>query len=94
MNQILKEVYGNGTIEQVNFMANIGGMNEEETKLFTLLHYGKCDLFIQEEMGISSKAYKRIEKNVRSKLTIAVMTCINKAMDLEKQKICSGNAIS
>lgn len=84
MNQTLKNtVYGKGTLEQVRFIAELGGMNEEEQKLFELLHFGKSDLFIQEELNISQKTYKRIEESVRAKLTIAIFTCINRAYDMK-----------
>lgn len=84
MNQTLKNtVYGKGTLDQVRFIAELGGMNEEEQKLFELLHFGKSDLFIQEELNISQKTYKRIEESVRAKLTIAIFTCINRAYDMK-----------
>lgn len=42
MNQCLKDsVYNRGTKKQAVFMAEIGGMNEEETEVFLLIHSGK-----------------------------------------------------
>lgn len=82
MNQYLKDtVYGKGTAAQVKFMAELGGMNEEETQVLHLIHSGKTDLYIQEEMSLSRKAYERVEESVRAKLLIAVFHCINYTMD-------------
>lgn len=82
MNQILKNaVYGKGTIEQVRFMAKLGGMNEEEQQLFEMLHKGNSDEYIQDILNVSRRTYERIEESVRAKLTIAIFTCINKAYD-------------
>lgn len=83
MNQAIKLfVYGKGTKEQAEFMAKIGGMNEEEKEMLLYFHKGLPDEVIQAEMGISRKAYERIEESVRAKLVIAVFTCINKTYDL------------
>lgn len=83
MNQVLKDaIYGKGTSEQIEFMARLGGMNEEELTMFKLFHQGKSDIYIQQEMNISRKTYSRIEEAVRAKLTIAMFTCINKTYDM------------
>ena len=51
MNQVLKDsVYKKGTIRQVDFMAEVGGMNEEERAIFHLIHEGKTDIYIQQEL--------------------------------------------
>lgn len=82
MNQNLKDcVYGKGNDEQVDFMAKMGGMNDEEKKFFIMLHKGKSDTFIQDELGISRSAFIKIENSVRSKLCIAIFDCINIAMN-------------
>lgn len=82
MNQVLKDsVYGMGTDKQVDFMANVGGMNEEEHAVFKLLHRKKSDTYIQYELGLSRKSYDRIVESVRAKLLLAVFYCINYAMD-------------
>ena len=83
MNQILKDcVYGKGTQAQVDMMAELGGMNDEETRLFVLLHKGYTETAIRMEMGLSStNAYSRIESAVRAKLTIAIFHCINYTQD-------------
>lgn len=82
MNQILKDsVYGMGTQKQAKFMADIGGMNDEERTVFYMLHEKKSDLTIQEELGLSRKAFERIESSVRAKLLLAVFQCINYHMD-------------
>ena len=82
MNQILKDkVYHLGTPKQVEFMAELGGMNEEEKKIFRLIHDGKSDLFIQEEIGISKNGYVRVEEAIRAKLLLAVFDCINYRME-------------
>lgn len=83
MNQVLKDaVYGKGTRRQVEFMAKLGGMNDEEKAILMLFHEGKTDTYIQLELGLSRKAYERIEEAVRAKLTIAIFTCINKTYDI------------
>lgn len=82
MNQILKDrIYRYGTQKQVDFMAELGGMNEEERKVFNLIHQGKSDLFIQEELNIGRKCFSRIEESIRAKLMIAVFECINTKME-------------
>lgn len=83
MNQAIKySVYGKGTKSQVEFLANLGGMNEEESQMLMMFHEGRPDDYIQDALGISRKAYDRIEESVRAKLTIAIFTCINKTYDL------------
>lgn len=82
MNQILKDaVYNKGTQKQLDFMAKIGGMNEEEKKVFQLTHEGKSDLYIQDELNLSRKNYDRIIESVRAKLLLAVFECINHYME-------------
>lgn len=77
MNQILKDtVYGKGTQRQVDFMAQLGGMNEEEKKLFQMIHEGKSEVVIQDMLSLSRKSYERVEESVRAKLLIAVFECI------------------
>ena len=84
MNQIIKDVvYGKGNRQQVGFIAHIGGMNEEEASVFQLIHEGKTELFIQNELNLSCKAYKRIEESVRAKMLLAIFDCINYRMDHE-----------
>lgn len=81
MNQNLKDcVYGKGNQKQVDFIAEIGGMNKEEKTVFNLLHEGKSDTFIQDELGVSRSAYIKLEDSVRTKLTVAIFHCINIAM--------------
>ena len=87
MNQILKDiVYGKGTQRQVNFMAELGGMTEEERSVFQMIHEGQTDLFIQEELCLDRKTYKRIEEAVRAKLLIAVFECINCHMEHKEHR--------
>lgn len=82
MNQVLKDrVYHYGTQKQIDFIATIGGMTEEETKVFKMIHDGKSDLYIQEEIGVSRKTYNRIEESIRAKLMLAIFDCINHRMD-------------
>ena len=77
MNQILKDtVYGKGTQRQIDFMAQLGGMNEEEKKLFQMIHEGKSEVIIQDMLSLSRKSYERVEESVRAKLLIAVFECI------------------
>ena len=88
MNQILKDsVYNRGTQKHVDFLAALGGMNEEEKKVFQMTHDGKSDTFIQDEIGVSRKTYDRIMEAVRAKLLLAVFECINNCMyDTEQNK--------
>lgn len=82
MNQILKDcVYGKGTKRQVQFLSQIGGMNEEECQVLQYIHERKTDSFIQDIMGLSRKAYDRVEESVRAKLLIAIFECINCHME-------------
>lgn len=82
MNQVLKDhVYSMGCMAEVRFLAEIGGMNDEEQRVFELYHEGKTDLFVQEELGIDKKTLSRIEESVRTKLTVAIIKCINFSMD-------------
>lgn len=82
MNQFIKDtVYGKGTQKQVDFMKLLGGMNEEESKLFQMIHEGKTDVYIQEELSLSRRSYLRVEESVRAKLLLAVFDCINHRMD-------------
>lgn len=86
MNQIIKDVvYGKGNRQQVEFLSRIGGMNDEETEVLHMLHDGRTELYIQEDMSLDRKAYKRVEESVRAKLLLAIFECINFHMDREKQ---------
>lgn len=77
MNQVLKDtIYGKGTQRQVDFMASLGGMNEEEKALFQMIHEGKSEVVIQDMLSLSRKSYERVEESVRAKLLIAVFECI------------------
>lgn len=82
MNQVLKDtIYGKGTAKQIQFIADLGGMNEEETEILFDIHNGRTELWIQEERNLSRKTYERIEESIRAKVLLAVFFCINKAMD-------------
>ena len=84
MNQIIKDViYSKGTQRQIEFMANAGGMNDEEREVFQMIHEGKTDLYIQEEMSLSRKSLDRVVESIRAKLTIAIFHCIDYTMDKE-----------
>lgn len=81
MNQNLKNVvYGKGSQKHIDFMAEIGGMNDDEKAVFQMLHERKIDEVIQAELGLSKSAYIQIEESVRSKLLVAVFECINAHM--------------
>ena len=87
MNQRLKgAVYGKGTRAQAEFIASLGGMSTEEMGIFYGFHAGKPDEVIMDEMGLDRKAFKRIEENVRTKLSIALFECINCRMQLGDRK--------
>lgn len=87
MNQILKDVvYGKGTQKQIDFIAEIGGMNEEETKIFNMIHRKVPDEVIQDELGICKNSYRRVEESIRAKLTIAIFECINCHMEEMENK--------
>lgn len=82
MNQILKDtVYNKGTKRQAQFLAEIGGMNEEETEIFFLIHEGKTDGYIQDVCNLSRRSYERIEESIRAKLLLAIFECINHHME-------------
>lgn len=82
MNQILKDtVYNKGTRKQVNFLAEIGGMNDEEKEIFNLIHAGKTDAYIQDSMNLTRRTYERIEESIRAKLLLAIFECINCHME-------------
>lgn len=84
MNQTLKEtVYGKGTKRQAEFMAELGGMNEEEKEMFFMMHEGKTDQVIMDYMNLSKRSYKRVEESVRAKLLLAIFDCINYRMNEE-----------
>lgn len=81
MNQNIKRtVYEKGTIEQVQFMAKLGGMNPAEKQMFLNFHEGKPDNVIYDEMAMDRKAGSRTEKSMREKLLVAVFECINFTM--------------
>lgn len=82
MNQILKDrIYRYGNQKQIDLIAKLGGMNEEETKVFNLDHQGHTDLYIQEELGIGKKCLGRIEQSISAKVKLAVFDCINYRLD-------------
>ena len=82
MNQCLKDaVYNRGSQKHVDFIAKIGGMTDEEKSVFQLIHDGQTDLFIQEEIGLSRTAYRKVEDSVRAKLLLAVFECINECLE-------------
>lgn len=82
MNQVLKDtVYNKGTKKQVEFMAEIGGMNEEKKAIFFMIHEGKTDSCIQDTLNLSRRSYERVEESIRAKLLIAVFECINHHME-------------
>lgn len=77
MNQIIKEVvYKKGTQRQVDFLAEIGGMNMEEREFFQRAHEGQIDEVIGQEMGLDKKAFSRVENAVSVKLNVAIFECI------------------
>lgn len=78
MNQYLKfAVYTMGTTKQCDFMAQLGGMSEDEKTVFTMLHDGRNEVEIQDKLHLSKSAYDLIEERVRKKVLIAVFDCIN-----------------
>lgn len=82
MNQIIKDtIYGLGTQKQICFLADIGGMNEEEKRFFQLAHEGKSDQVIMDEMNIGRRSYERVYSAVKAKLIIAVFYCVNHTME-------------
>lgn len=82
MNQVLKDhVYGMGCMAEIEFLSMTGGMNPEEDSVFHMLHEGKTDSYIQDTLGIDKKTQARIEESVRTKLTVAIIKCINFSMD-------------
>lgn len=87
MNQVLKDtIYSMGTQRQVNYMAMLGGMNDEERRMFQLIHEGRTDLYIQTELNLTRETYKKIEDSVRKKLLVAVFSCIDYRIDREESR--------
>ena len=81
MNQTLKDcIYSKGTDRQLAFLAELGGMNEEEIKAFTMFHNGEKDRYIMSKLLLDEKPFKKLERSVRDKLIIAVFECIHIAM--------------
>lgn len=81
MNQILKSLYGYGTKRHITFIEEVGGMNDEERKVFEMLHEQYTDVSIQMLLGLDRKSYERIESSVRAKLLLSVFECINHYME-------------
>lgn len=82
MNQILKDaIYTNGTDEQAEFIADMGGLTPAEKEVFLLWHEGESDVYIQITLGLSRKAYDKIADQVRRKTYGAVMQCIDFRMN-------------
>ena len=82
MNQVLKErVYGMGTRFHVEYMANLGGMNEEERAVLMLLHEKKKDKYIEDTLSLSKTTRERVESAIAAKLLLAVFQCINYHID-------------
>ena len=82
MNQIIKRtVYGKGNNQQIEFLEELTGMNDEEREVFERLHRQESDLTIQTEMGLDKKSFALIEELLRVKLAIGVIECINFTMD-------------
>lgn len=78
MNQILKDtIYTKGSRKQIEFISELGGMNEEEKTMLNLYHTGHTDLFVMEEMGLDRKSHARVEESMRAKLLLAVFECIH-----------------
>ena len=81
MNQILKNIYRLGNLEQVGFISELSGMTEEERYLFFKLHEGDTDLNIQTDMNLSRSAYEDMVDAVRIKLIVGVFNCIDYRMN-------------
>lgn len=78
MNQILKEaVYSKGTEDQINVLADVGGMNQEERDMLHLMHENKDDQYIQDAMHVSRKSFEKIQVGMRTKLNIAIFRCVD-----------------
>ena len=80
MNQILKSIYQLGNQQQVDFVAKVGGMSNEEKDMLQLLHNGWTDIAIQEELAMSRSKFDEVLDRVRMKLVLAVFDCINYRM--------------
>lgn len=86
MNQVIKRViYTKGTPEQVDYIAKIGGMSDDEREVLRCWHDAKTDLFMQEEIGCDKKALSDIEICTRMKVAIAVFRCIDRCMEMDKK---------
>ena len=82
MNPVIqRRVYQMGTVEQAGKIAEIGGMLPEEKAAFLLLHAGKKEKYIMDELGMTEKTYANVESAISAKFTVAVFQCICFAID-------------
>ena len=85
MNQVLRRrVYGKGTQRELDYIAQVGGMNAVEREVFMLLHDGHDAEYIKAELYIDRKKYDEIENAISTKLAIAVFYCINNSMRADR----------
>lgn len=68
----------------MRFLAEIGGMNDEEKNVLEMFHELKDEAYICDMLGLDHKAYQTIEESVRCKMLLAVFECINAHMDNRK----------
>ena len=88
MNQVLKhDIYGRGNKHQLEFVAELGGMNDEEKKILSMWHLQKADEYIQDILGLDKKTYGNVEIAIRTKTQLAVFDCINSKMIMPTNKI-------
>ena len=82
MNPVIqRRVYQMGTVEQAGKIAEIGGMLPEEKEAFLLLHAGKKEKYIMDELGMTEKTYANVESAISAKVMVAVFQCICFAID-------------
>lgn len=82
MNPVLrKSVYQMGNQKQLDFLKMVTGMNEEEQRMFQLLHGIDSEECIMAEMGYTNKkTYKDAEQLIRKKVAVGIMESINAYM--------------
>lgn len=86
MNQAFKErFYSNGTKRHIKYVASIGGMTEEESKVLELLHEKRDDNYIMDALSIDKKRLSQIEKMVSQKTAYAILHAIDFCIKFEPQ---------
>lgn len=82
MNQCLQScVYTMGNRKQCEYIAELGGMNDEEREIYLMLHEGTTADAIQGLRPIDRKAYEKVEDSIRKKFAVGVIACVTYKME-------------